>query len=685
MSREHTLFPSLLGRVLGPDWDAMNRTLQAYIGLTCVIGAYALLAALRTPTLAFTHELAILLIVSALLGPRSISLGYSPNTKIELLVSHPLVFTAVIVLGPAEAVLVSEVGLLAGLLTTQRHMRLYRALFNSASFAYTTWAAGWTYYALGGNRSDIASSTGIVALLAALLVYYALNTFSVAVAVSLFNHAPLLHVWRENFLWSAPSHFAGGSIALAVAYFIRSLGIVSLVLALPFCVLLYYSYKLYMERLFEERRHSEEIQRINLDLERKVQERTAELEALNQRLQESNQQLQRVSHLKSEFLANMSHELRTPLNAIIGFSELLMDQTFGDVNEAQADYLEDILSSGRHLLELINDILDLSKIEAGKMELHAETFDVALVIGEAVTTLQVAAAKKRIDFTHQVAADVPAFCGDRAKFKQILYNLMSNAIKFTPEAGRVSVECRSRGSELEVSVSDTGIGIRQEDQGRIFDAFMQVDGSYSRKYQGTGLGLTLVKRFVELHGGRLKVESKPGQGSRFTFWLSSVPVSQGALPAAPERSAAPGLPTQRPSPASRRSSSNLILVVEDNPANLKLIGELLRARGYTVLEAGNGEDALARVRRVKPDLILMDLQLPGMDGLACARAIRSDPETAAIPTVALTAHAMKGDEERAREAGCVGYITKPINTSEFGTQIEGFLRQAAALEAEVSA
>jgi signal transduction histidine kinase/CheY-like chemotaxis protein len=520
-----------------------------------------------------------------------------------------------------------------------------------------------------------------VALLASLLVYYAVNTATIAVAVSLYNRAPLYRVWKENFLWSAPSHFAGGSIALGMAYFIQRFGIVSLVLALPFCILIYYSYKLYMDRLFEERRHSEQMQNINLELERKVQERTRELETLNERLQSSNLELQRVSHMKSEFLANMSHELRTPLNAIIGFSELLMDQTFGQLNDAQSDYVNDILSSGRHLLELINDILDLSKIEAGKMELRPEGFDVSQLIDEALSTLQVAAARKKIELARDVPMDVHDFCADRGKVKQILHNLLSNAIKFTPEGGHVNLSCRMSGEELEVSVSDTGIGIQKEDQKRIFEAFMQVDGSYSRKYQGTGLGLTLVKRFVELHGGRLHVESDPGRGSRFTFSLPAMAPRQesgGFLRFDQNLSAPP--PHSAAGTSQRR---DLILVVEDNPANMKLISELLRARGFTILEAANAEEALTRVRRIKPHLILMDLQLPGMDGLACARELKKDPRTSDIPTVALTAHAMKGDEERAREAGCVGYITKPINTAEFARQIEGFLALDPAFAATV--
>jgi CheY-like chemotaxis protein/anti-sigma regulatory factor (Ser/Thr protein kinase) len=294
-----------------------------------------------------------------------------------------------------------------------------------------------------------------------------------------------------------------------------------------------------------------------------------------------------------------------------------------------------------------------------------------------MTTLQVAADRKQIAFSHEAPPEMPLFSGDRAKLKQILYNLLSNAIKFTPEGGRVWLTCRGDADAIELSVCDTGIGIRKEDQARIFDAFIQVDGSYSRKYQGTGLGLTLVKRFAELHGGSVSVESEGGKGSRFTVSLPSIaPRPEDRAAEASLTAPQPDVP-EPPLPAPGASGgmrSEAILVVEDNAANLRLISELLRARGFTVLEAQNGEEALAKLRRLTPQLILMDIQLPGIDGLACTREIRKDPKHASIPIVALTAHAMRGDEERAREAGCVGYITKPIHTAQFAGQIEALLQ-----------
>jgi signal transduction histidine kinase len=244
---------------------------------------------------------------------------------------------------------------------------------------------------------------------------------------------------------------------------------------------------------------------------------------LFQELREKTEQLEIADRHKSEFLANMSHELRTPLNAIIGFSEVLLERMFGDLNDKQQEYLEDVLSSGRHLLSLINDILDLSKIEAGRMELDLGQFDLPLALDNALTLVKERAARHGIGVTLEVGAGVGSMVGDERKFKQVLLNLLSNAVKFTPEGGRVVVRAERADQAVEISVSDTGIGIAAEDQEAIFEEFRQVGTDYARKREGTGLGLALARRFVELHGGRIWVKSAVGQGSTFTFTLPERP------------------------------------------------------------------------------------------------------------------------------------------------------------------
>ena len=236
-------------------------------------------------------------------------------------------------------------------------------------------------------------------------------------------------------------------------------------------------------------------------------------------IEDKNRQIEAANRHKSEFLANMSHELRTPLNAIIGFSEVLGERMFGELNEKQAEYTEDILSSGRHLLSLINEILDLSKVEAGRMELELAKFDLPLAIENARTFVRERATKHGIHLDVTVDERLGEFTGDERKIKQILLNLLSNAVKFTPEGGRIGINAKQADGAVEISVSDTGIGIAPEDQARIFEEFRQVGGDYAHKKEGTGLGLTLAKKFVELHGGRIWVESEVGKGSRFIFTL----------------------------------------------------------------------------------------------------------------------------------------------------------------------
>jgi signal transduction histidine kinase len=236
-------------------------------------------------------------------------------------------------------------------------------------------------------------------------------------------------------------------------------------------------------------------------------------------IQHKSRQLEVANKHKSEFLANMSHELRTPLNAIIGFSEALLEKLFGEMNAKQEEYLNDIHSSGRHLLSLINDILDLSKIEAGRMELGVSEFHLPTALANAITLVRERAQTHGIALVLRVDPKLSEIRADERKFKQILLNLLSNAVKFTPDGGRVEVDARRNGASVEVSVKDNGVGIAKEDQEAVFEEFRQVGSVYTTKHEGTGLGLALTRRFVELHGGKISMESAPGNGSTFTFTL----------------------------------------------------------------------------------------------------------------------------------------------------------------------
>jgi CheY-like chemotaxis protein len=330
-------------------------------------------------------------------------------------------------------------------------------------------------------------------------------------------------------------------------------------------------------------------------------------------------------------------------------SELLRDDLAGKITEKQRhDCLDNIHNSGRHLLSLINDILDLTKIEAGRMDLVYEEFGIESAVREVLNVVRSLAMKKDIEISAVVEPPTSLVVADKNKFKQILYNLLSNAIKFTPPDGAVEVRATAAGDGLVVTVKDSGIGIPKEQQHKIFGAFYQVQSASNREYPGTGLGLALTKKLVEMHGGTIEFDSETGEGTTFTV---EMPL--------------------KPGPSKR----NRVLVVEDNPSNLDLARMVLEGNGFAVDTASNGTEGLEKARHLQPDLILMDMQLPGVDGLAVTRQLKADPTTAKIKVVALTANALKGSEEQALAAGCSGYIAKPIELKKFMLQVTNFLEK----------
>lgn len=369
---------------------------------------------------------------------------------------------------------------------------------------------------------------------------------------------------------------------------------------------------------------------------------------LLEELQRKNAELERASRFKSEFLAGMSHEFRTPLNSILGFSEVLQDQAFGPLNERQARYVDHILTSGQHLLALINDLLDLSKIEAGKLALCSEEFPLSEALESIRTIVSPMAAKKGIMMGLQVDEGLSTISADPVRFKQIMYNLLSNAIKFTPEGGIVRISAVESLGHLLISVSDTGIGIAPEDQERIFGEFQQVGSSPLKRGEGTGLGLTLTKRLVELHGGRIWVESAVGKGSTFTFTLPLGGLAKDQAIARPQ-------PLVSGSPP-------LVLVVEDDPQAAELLGVALTSRGYEVAHASDGDGAIEKAKALKPSIIVLDILLPGKDGWEVLRELKAIPETHAIPVVIVS---VLDDKRLGISLGAVDYLVKPVDREDF--------------------
>jgi signal transduction histidine kinase len=355
------------------------------------------------------------------------------------------------------------------------------------------------------------------------------------------------------------------------------------------------------------------------------------------RLEESNRALAQSMQAKTEFLATMSHELRTPLNSIIGFSALLLDDPGeGAAGEQRRRFASNVNQSGRRLLALVNDILDLTKVEAGRMELRITSFDVEEAIGAVVAEMRPLAEQKGLRLAVRVAPSVGTVTADEGKLKQVLYHLLSNAVKFTPAAGYVEVAARRAEGAVEVTVADSGIGIAPEDQERIFQAFRQLDSSLSRRYEGAGLGLALARQLVELQDGRIWVESGLGEGSRFYFTLPLTPAAGLA-------------PTHRPS-VEVELNPLTVLVVDDETHAGELVAALLEPEGYTVLRAEDGEAGVALAAAYRPDVILLDLVMPGLSGFGVLERLKADAGTSEIPVVVLTGKELTA-EERARLDG----------------------------------
>ncbi|TAN62000.1 HAMP domain-containing protein, partial [bacterium] len=402
-------------------------------------------------------------------------------------------------------------------------------------------------------------------------------------------------------------------------------------------------------------------------LEKKVGERTEQLRLANdellkkkQELEYANIGLQEANKMKSQFLANVSHELRTPLNSIIGFSELLEERAFGELNERQTQYIDFIHSSGEHLLQLINDILDLSKIEAGRVELMHEVFPVTEAIGETLGIIRPIAHKRHIAINTKPVVASPKLRADKSKFKQIILNLLSNAVKFNVDGGSVTIdwEIVEEASSMEMNryivfkVKDTGIGIKDEDRGKLFKEFEQIDSSITREYGGTGLGLVLTKRLTELHGGTIWFESAPGKGT--TFFVR--------LPQGTDEIDAPSVEAsnhaRRFAADDSQRKRHLIIIAAESPDLNRLLEIYLAGGEFDVMTAPDGAALLQKAESENPFVIVMGITLSKKDGWAVLQELKDNPSMAGIPVIIISSTDHK---EHALSLGVFDYLEQPIN------------------------
>ncbi len=431
------------------------------------------------------------------------------------------------------------------------------------------------------------------------------------------------------------------------------------------------------EMLAQIQRQDSDLRRHQETLEAQVASRTVELTAVNADLAASRDRAEQASRAKSEFLANMSHEIRTPMNGVLGMIDLTLD---AQLPAAQREQLEVARASAESLVTLVNDILDLSKIEAGRLELDETAFDLREAVEDAVRTVAVGARMKELALECRVDdGGAPQVRGDRGRLRQVLINLVGNAIKFTDE-GRVEIDVRAVWQAdgqgvLHGAVRDTGVGIPADKQALIFEAFSQADGSTTRRYGGTGLGLTISARLVALMSGDLRVESSEGDGSTFSF---TARIGRAGLPAR-------GAAATRVDGASPPPQRLKVLVVEDHPVNQRVARGLLVKAGHDVHIANDGQEALTALTQQTYDLLFMDMQMPIMSGLDAMSAIRSRERESGghLPIIALTAHAIDGDRERFMAAGADGYVSKPIAQSVLLLEIDRVMRSTAAARPSV--
>ena len=410
------------------------------------------------------------------------------------------------------------------------------------------------------------------------------------------------------------------------------------------------------------------------------QEAKDQLSERNYKLAFYNEELARATRLKDEFLASMSHELRTPLNAILGMAEGLQERVFGNITEEQSKALKTIERSGSHLLELINDILDIAKIESGKLKLDCQFTDLSRLCESSLAFIKQQALTKSIQLEIRKPLNIPEVLIDERRMRQVLINLLNNAVKFTPEGGNVTLEIKYEQSleklnldnhispiKLQIRIIDNGIGIAQEHMEKLFEPFIQIDSALNRKYTGTGLGLSLVKRIVELHDGQVKLNSTVGEGSCFT--INFPHICSKPFPTPIQSSTYTDIKLEE----LEEGQCPYILLVEDNDANIATISSYLKAKKMRVILAKSGKEAIALLESETPDLILMDIQMPEMDGLEAIKNIRNHHNLKNVPIIALTSLAMIGDRERCLAAGANHYMTKPVRLKHLVNVIKQFI------------
>jgi signal transduction histidine kinase len=513
---------------------------------------------------------------------------------------------------------------------------------------------GW----LGGSHVALDESTLPKPLVGAIVTYFVVNTGLVATAIGLsIGRSPAI-VWRDEFLWSGVSYMVAGTAGAAAAVVIARGNHWKAILLLAPVYLTYRSYQMFVGRLEDQRRHVTETERLHHQaVDALTQLRAAERER-NQFLeseQAARASAEKANRLKDEFLAMVSHELRTPLNAVLGWADMLRNGSLDVVRSRRAVHA--IYDSAKRQAHLIDELLDVSRIISGKLHLERGAVDLQEIVRSAVEVVQPSAYAKHIDIVSDIDPTVGPFEGDGTRLQQIVWNLLANAVKFTPERGALFLTLRRDSSAVEIAVSDTGIGIPADFLPSVFEAFRQADASSTRRHSGLGLGLSIVKHLVEAHGGSVTADS-PGEGRGSTFTVR-LPIAAAQMPTP---ALAPGDFSSLPSPSTLLTGIS-VLVVDDDDGSREVVAAYLESRDAVVLTASSAAQAIEMVQRERVDVLLADIAMPHEDGYGLIRRLRAmDAQgIGAIPAAALTAFARDEDRQQTLQAGFQMHLSKPVD------------------------
>ncbi len=581
-----------------------------------------------------------------------------PRVSGRITVSDTLIFLTILLYGGEAAVLLSAMeGVYASLRISKKAATI---LFNAAVLALSTFITTCVLRVLFGSVEIVGindSAHYLTAIFVMALVQYFANSSLIAVEKSLKLGERFWQTWKTYYLWTSVTYLAGASAAGITARLVNVVGLYAVSVTVPIIGIIYFTYRTYLKNLAASEAHVIELSRYISDLKRSEEER----EKILLREQAARAEAEAANRIKDEFLSTLSHELRTPLTSIIGWAALLRINKMTE--EVQAQALETIERNAKIQSQLIDDLLDVSRIISGKLLLDTREINLASVVADSINVVRPAANAKGIHLTYEAGAGRETISGDAARLQQIAWNLLSNAVKFTPEGGEVRVRLERVGTQAKLTVSDTGKGIAAQFLPHVFDRFRQADSATTRTHGGLGLGLAIVRHLVELHGGTVEVDSPgEGKGSMFSVTLPLTPAS--AFDTGNEKSRVLREDAATAHLLHTEMLDGLrVLVVDDESDTLQVISTVIAQSGAEVMACASAAEALEALKRWRPDILISDIGMPGEDGYALIRQVRALPAEGGgrIPAAALTAYARDEDLKRALDAGYQMHVAKPVS------------------------